>query len=1366
MDDPSTQYPSLARSLVGQRVGSYRVVETLGTGGMSTVFRAVHADTGHEVALKVMQGTLARNSTLLQRFLREARSAESLEHPHIVAIYDRGVDQGRHYLALEYVPGGDFHDYIQRNGPLRADEAVRVIRGAASALRYAASRGVIHRDIKPSNILRSPDGSPKIIDLGLALQAGVEDERVTREGTTVGTVDYMSPEQARDSRATSIQSDIYSLGCTFYYLLAGVPPYPGGDITDKLTRHARTPAPDIRDLRPDIPAAVARIVLRMMAKQPEERYADYNELIAALDAVPPSGSDPSPSVALEPLDEDVDVEWPRPASPARADRASGPRAWPGSDSDDDNLPFDSGPGLLLDPSDERDVPRRFAPAQPSAAPLPRHGHSESSVDEIGLLDEDDLELEPASETVLGRRVSQGVPWWLPASISAAVSAVVLVLLLHLTLSGSDGTNPTALEVPNPEADVHRPAIIASPEPRPDRSELVRQGGPRRPGDGGIRGSTRRSSIANHAWNEPADTDPVPGTRPLAAPELDEWRRRLPEWTRAAEPAKANPVVVRRVADVTDGPTEPTLHFALDEHQGGIVELADAGPLTVDDLKMSGESRIIRARPGYRPIIRIARTRTLASRDRTAYLPLKGKSLTLEGIDLIVDAPQLSGHQTALFGCEGSTLVVRDCTITVINPTGAPLVLSRQEPSARPSRIRLERTLVRGDFAAVAELTSGEVDLVVDSTAILGGIGPVVRVRGPTATPTQGPREPRPAIVERPREPVPDAQIGPRIFFAAALIASPGPIVQFDLPAPAPTPTPPEPSRRVAIRAWGSAFGRLQGPGIASLVCITTAGAGAERWVEWSGERNLYQGWKGFFAHGPDPMITVSNLAQARSTWNSTERESQEYLTPWPLSIPTAGAVPRDLDRYLRPDRNGLTIEPARPSPELFARAIDGFPDPVIPAPAAWALGHPAGTRSTGRPPGPVQGYDQSVAKQGGRLLNGGEGEPDGADLTLRMGDSRWGGDLGAFLRHSVRGKPRHLKVHVVGTGVHPFTPVRLPDGMVLEIRVDPTPGAGSPAWYPRPQVTASSLIELHGGALILANVILLPHPDARLDSVLLLDEAHLVLVHCRLTVPPGTTGAGCDLIRFLAPTTRPVAVPAGGSIFRIRVDRPVCRLIDTILIASRTALRADLARGLVALSNCAIASDETAIELNPAGPRVARGRFAADLWLEQTTVMAGHSIVALGRWPGLGTGPYRPWLLNSRRSAFLTFADARSSEAVLVRADADAFAGGCLFWQSDIDAFELDHIAAAGETLQPTSTSRPRDLAWIQFWTSNRHGTIAGPRSPVRRSRERPRPGSIEPVDLLVEATVRVEGKPITVGADLARLGVRPRDARIAAPRR
>ena len=283
MDESSSRAESTKAPEFDLRIGSYRIVQALGTGGMSSVYRAVHVETGLEVALKVLTRTLARNSTLLQRFLREARSAEALEHANIVTIYDRGIDKGRHYLVLEYVAGGDFHEFVQRRGPLGVADAILVVKDVARALKYAASRGLIHRDIKPSNILRTPTGQIKLIDLGLALHAENEDERVTREGTTVGTVDYMAPEQARDSRATSIQSDMYSLGCTFYFLLTGVPPYPGGDITEKLTRHAKAPVPDVCDLRQDVTPSLAAIVTRMMAKRPDDRFGSYDELIGALE---------------------------------------------------------------------------------------------------------------------------------------------------------------------------------------------------------------------------------------------------------------------------------------------------------------------------------------------------------------------------------------------------------------------------------------------------------------------------------------------------------------------------------------------------------------------------------------------------------------------------------------------------------------------------------------------------------------------------------------------------------------------------------------------------------------------------------------------------------------------------------------------------------------------------------------------------------------------------------------------------------------------------------------------------------------------------------------------------------------------------
>jgi len=285
-------------------VGSYRLLRPLGAGGMSSVFHAVHGETGAEVALKILPRSLAKNPTLLHRFLREARSAESLEHPSIVAIYDRGEDQGRHYLALEFVPGGDLHERVRSGGPLGVGEAIGIIRSAAEGLNYAAGQGVVHRDVKPANLLLTAEGTVKVTDLGLALQIEEEDERVTRDGTTVGTVDYMAPEQARDSRATSLRSDLYSLGCTFYYLLSGTAPFAGGDVGSKLRRHALEAPPDISVVRPDVPPALARLIQRMMAKSPNARFADYEQLIRALGDLPVAEMDADGDPQLVPLDED------------------------------------------------------------------------------------------------------------------------------------------------------------------------------------------------------------------------------------------------------------------------------------------------------------------------------------------------------------------------------------------------------------------------------------------------------------------------------------------------------------------------------------------------------------------------------------------------------------------------------------------------------------------------------------------------------------------------------------------------------------------------------------------------------------------------------------------------------------------------------------------------------------------------------------------------------------------------------------------------------------------------------------------------------------------------------------------------------
>ena len=390
-------------------VGSYRLLRPLGAGGMSSVFHAVHVQTGAEVALKILPRALAKNPTLLHRFLREAKSAESLEHPSIVAIYDRGEDQGRHYLALEFVPGGDLHERVRSGGALGVREAIGIIRSAAEGLSYAAGQGVIHRDVKPANLLLTAEGTVKVTDLGLALQVEDEDERVTRDGTTVGTVDYMAPEQARDSRATSIRSDLYSLGCTFYYLLAGAAPFAGGDVGSKLRRHALEAPPDIRAVRPDVPPALARLIQRMMAKSPNARFADYEQLIRALADIPAAETDADGDPQLVPLDDEdpssSSFMGPGGSSVARAATVE--------------IKAASG-GSRLEPGGSRTGPdgSRVPPQVPRAQPAPPHAAQAPMLREI-LDDEPPAPLpppimakrrgrEPATEEYIGRGLLLGL----------------------------------------------------------------------------------------------------------------------------------------------------------------------------------------------------------------------------------------------------------------------------------------------------------------------------------------------------------------------------------------------------------------------------------------------------------------------------------------------------------------------------------------------------------------------------------------------------------------------------------------------------------------------------------------------------------------------------------------------------------------------------------------------------------------------------------------------------------------------------------------------------------------------------------------------------------------------------------------------
>jgi serine/threonine protein kinase len=281
----------------GARLGKYKVLAHIATGGMGTVYKATDEQLGRLVALKVLDVNMAAKPNTLERFRREARHAAKLIHKNIVTLYEYGQTNGLHYLALEFIDGIDLYDYIERKGRLAPEESRRILVQAVRALDHAYKQGITHRDIKPSNFLLTRDRDRmrvKLTDLGLARHANEDDFRVTRAGSTVGTVDYLAPEQARDSASADNRSDIYSLGCTLFHMLTGNPPFPEGGLGERILKHLQEDPPDVRQINPQVSEDMWALLRRMLAKRPEDRFQTPAELLNALKALPPQATDSEP----------------------------------------------------------------------------------------------------------------------------------------------------------------------------------------------------------------------------------------------------------------------------------------------------------------------------------------------------------------------------------------------------------------------------------------------------------------------------------------------------------------------------------------------------------------------------------------------------------------------------------------------------------------------------------------------------------------------------------------------------------------------------------------------------------------------------------------------------------------------------------------------------------------------------------------------------------------------------------------------------------------------------------------------------------------------------------------------------------------
>jgi eukaryotic-like serine/threonine-protein kinase len=261
--------------------GRYELLELIGRGGMSSVWKAHDRLLDRIVAIKVLHEQFTQDEEYVERFRREARSVAQLSHPNIVTVIDRGEEGGRQYIVFECVEGENLKQLIHRTGPLPIRDALLLALQMARALGFAHDRGLIHRDVKPQNVLLNEDGQAKMTDFGIARSVDVEGVTIT--GTVLGTSEYIAPEQARGQRVDAL-TDVYSLGVVLYELLTGSVPFDGENFVAIALRHVNEPAPSVLERRPDCPPRLGLAVERAMSKRPEARFGSMDELVAELEA--------------------------------------------------------------------------------------------------------------------------------------------------------------------------------------------------------------------------------------------------------------------------------------------------------------------------------------------------------------------------------------------------------------------------------------------------------------------------------------------------------------------------------------------------------------------------------------------------------------------------------------------------------------------------------------------------------------------------------------------------------------------------------------------------------------------------------------------------------------------------------------------------------------------------------------------------------------------------------------------------------------------------------------------------------------------------------------------------------------------------
>lgn len=678
-------------------LGKYSIQKKIGAGGMGAVYLAVDQQLKRTVALKVLPKDKADNKTLVRRFKAEGQAGAQLEHPNIVAVFESGEIDGYLYLAMEYVEGLDAYELLKKRGILPAKRSLEIIKQVVQALDHAFQRSVVHRDIKPSNLLiRDRDGLVKLADMGLARVIEDDNESgITKAGTTVGTVDYMAPEQARDSKLADTRSDIYSLGCTWYHLLAGKAPYPDGDLMNKLRAHAMQPVPDPRDWNDNVPAGIVAVLQRMMAKKADDRYqtpkelladlnspallrsnfsADQLSLLAASHAGGPAVDDDEPEVAESSPAPSKSKKSKTPAPASKSSSGPRPQVEREEPEEEEDAPSTPSKFKKLKPTTEsssgkRPANRESLPPRGSADPAPETSSSGKKA---------------KTERVLPGRIDQPLLSEAPSTSldPNTLKLGLLVLIVVVSIGGlvygiiqySQGDSGGA-GIVNPYA---KPGTETAPTVAPN----IVQGNPAAPNtpnappkNPGTPNVVAPTVTVTNAAPPPANAPQTVGT-PFGGAVVS-GQGQLPNWIAQSRlvPPDLPPQVVRMGAPAEGEFTGISQALAIAKGDA-IIQLAEVGPHEIPALEKKSTGRwIIRGAEGVMPILVL----------RSGALQVQQGNLTLDGVHLVLPSDQTA---TALRVGPG-TLTIRNSTVTHLAPGAEGLIMAETG-----GKVLVEDSLIR------------------------------------------------------------------------------------------------------------------------------------------------------------------------------------------------------------------------------------------------------------------------------------------------------------------------------------------------------------------------------------------------------------------------------------------------------------------------------------------------------------------------------------------------------------------------------------------------------------------------------------------------------------------------------------------------